>query len=79
MSPNDIESKVKAIICDQLVVSPELIRPDMTFEELRADSLAIVEFVIACELEFKLSIPDEAIEHIKTVKDAVDYVTAHAP
>lgn len=74
-----IESKVKEIICQQLEVSPEQLRPEASFvDDLKADSLAVVELVLALEQEFKLEIPEEDTERIKTVKDAMDYIKSHA-
>ena len=50
-----IEAKVKEIICQQLEVSPEQLRPEASFvDDLKADSLAVVELVLALEQEFKL-------------------------
>ena len=74
-----IESKVKEIICQQLEVSPEQLRPEASFvDDLKADSLAVVELVLALEQEFKIEIPEEDTERIKTVKDATDYIKSHA-
>ena len=73
-----IESKVREIICQQLEVSPEQLRPEASFvDDLKADSLAVVELVLALEQEFKLEIPEEDTERIKTVKDATDYIKSH--
>ncbi len=73
MSPDEIESKVKEIICNQLEVSLEQLRPEASFiDDLKADSLAVVELVLAFEQEFKIAIPEEDTEQIKTVKDAVE-------
>ena len=78
MSPEEIETKVKEIICQQLEVSPEQLRPEASFvDDLKADSLAVVELVLALEQEFKLEIPEEDTEQIKTVKDAIEYIKAH--
>lgn len=78
MSPDEIESKVKEIICQQLEVSPEQLRPEASFvDDLKADSLAVVELVLALEEAFKIEIPDEDTEQIKTVQDAVDYIKNH--
>jgi acyl carrier protein len=75
----DIEAKVKEIICNQLEVSPEKVKPEASFtDDLKADSLAVVELVLAFEEAFKIEIPDEDTEQIKTVRDAVDYIKAHA-
>ena len=79
MSPEDIEKKVKEIICSQLEVSEEQLRPEASFiDDLKADSLAVVELVLAFETEFKIEIPEEDTEQIKTVKDAVNYIKSHA-
>ena len=75
----DVENKVKEIICAQLEVSPEKVRPEASFtDDLKADSLAVVELVLALEEAFSIEIPDEDTEQIKTVKDAVDYIKGHA-
>ena len=79
MSPEDIEKKVKEIITQQLEVSAEQLRPEASFvDDLKADSLAVVELVLALEQEFKLEIPEEDTEQIKTVKDATNYIKTHA-
>ena len=78
-SPEEIEAKVKEIICNQLEVSPEQLRPEASFiDDLKADSLAVVELVLALEEAFSIEIPDEDTEQIKTVKDAIEYIKAHA-
>ncbi|MEA5469569.1 acyl carrier protein [Spirulina sp. 06S082] len=67
--------KVKKIIVDQLEVDEKSVKPEATFaEDLGADSLDIVELVMALEEEFDIEIPDEAAEKIETVKLAVDYI-----
>src|ERR1700709_1176072 len=78
MSPDEIESKVKEIICNQLEVSPEQLRPEASvIDDLKADSLAVVELLLAFEQEFKITIPQQDTEQIKTPKDAPDYITTH--
>jgi acyl carrier protein len=73
-----IEQKVKNIIADQLGVGEDEIKATSSFiEDLGADSLDIVELVMAMEEEFEVEIPDEEAENIKTVQDAVNYVTTH--
>ena len=73
-----IEARVRSIIADQLGVSEDEIRPDSNFiEDLGADSLDIVELIMAMEEEFETEIPDEEAENIRTVGDAVGYVSAH--
>ena len=79
MNPEQIEARVKEIICQQLEVSEEQLRPESSFvDDLKADSLAVVELVLALEQEFKIEIPDEDTEQIKTVKNALDYIKTHA-
>jgi acyl carrier protein len=79
MTPAEMEAKVKELICQQLEVSPEQCVETASFvDDLKADSLAVVELVLALEQEFKIEIPDEDTEQIKTVKDAVDYIKSHA-
>ena len=78
MSPEEIEKKVKEIICSQLEVSENELGPEKSFiDDLKADSLAVVELVLAFETEFKIEIPEEDTEQIKTVKDAVHYIKTH--
>ena len=79
MTPEQIEARVKEIICQQLEVSEEQLRPESSFvDDLKADSLAVVELVLALEQEFKIEIPNEDTEQIKTVKNALDYIKSHA-
>jgi acyl carrier protein len=67
--------KVKKIIVDELGVDPSQVTPQASFvDDLGADSLAVVELVMAFEKEFGISIPDEDAEKIKTVGDAVKYI-----
>lgn len=72
----DVEHKVKAIIAKNLDLDVNDIKPESSFiNDLGADSLAIVELVLAFEEEFELDIPDEETEKIRTVNDAVNYIT----
>ena len=74
----DLESKVKEIISNQLEVSTEQLSPNASFiDDLKADSLAVVELVLALEQEFKINIPEEDTEKIKTVGDAITYIKTH--
>ncbi len=78
MTKEELESKVKELICEQLEVSEDQLSPEASFvDDLKADSLAVVELVLALEQEFDLEIPDEDTEKIKTVKDAVGYIQTH--
>lgn len=79
LSADATEKKVKEIIHNQLEVSEEQLRPEASFiHDLEADSLAVVELVLAFEQEFKITIPEEDAVQIKTVKDAVNYIKIHA-
>ncbi len=69
-----VEAKVKGIIADQLEVATDKLTMDTTFEDIDADSLDIVELVMALEEEFDLEISDQEIENIKTVGDVVKYI-----
>lgn len=71
----EILERVKKIIADQLGMDEDDITPDASFiDDLGADSLDIVELIMAFEEEFDLEIPDEDAEKIKTVQDVVDYI-----
>ncbi len=75
----DVEQKVREIICEQLSVEESEVTLEASFvESLNADSLDIVELIMAFEEEFKIEIPDEEAEKIRIVGDAVKYITAHA-
>jgi acyl carrier protein len=72
-----VAEKVKQIIVEQLGVDESQVEPSASFvDDLGADSLDIVELVMAFEEAFDLDIPDEDAEKIKTVKDAIDYIEA---
>jgi acyl carrier protein len=71
----DIEAKVKDIIINELGVEAEKVTPEASFvEDLGADSLDIVELVMAFEEEFGIEIPDEDAEKLQTVGDAINYI-----
>jgi len=73
-----VEEKVKQIIVEQLGVDESQVDPAASFvEDLGADSLDIVELVMAFEEAFEIDIPDEDAEKITTVKDAIDYIQSH--
>ena len=70
-----IHPKVKDIIVEQLGVDPEKVKSEASFiDDLGADSLDIVELVMAMEEEFDLEIPDEDAEKLKTVQDVATYL-----
>lgn len=71
----DIKEKVKQIICEQLSVAEEDVVPEASFvDDLGADSLDLVEMIMAMEEAFDISIADEDAEKIKSVQDAWDYI-----
>ncbi len=75
-SAEEIAGRVKSIIVEQLGVNMEEVIPTASFiEDLGADSLDIVELIMALEEEFDLEIPDEDAEKIQTVDDVIKYVT----
>ena len=72
-----VDEKVKQIIVEQLGVEESEVTPNASFvDDLGADSLDVVELVMAFEEAFELEIPDEDAEKIATVKDAIDYIEA---
>ncbi|AFM42535.1 acyl carrier protein [Desulfosporosinus acidiphilus SJ4] len=66
--------QVKAIVVEQLGVDEATVTQETSFEELNADSLDIVELIMALEEAFDMDIPDEEAEKIRTVGDAVNYI-----
>lgn len=73
-----IEERVRSIIADQLGVSEEEVKADSKFiEDLGADSLDIVELIMAMEEEFETEIPDEEAEKIRNVNDVVTFIKNH--
>ncbi len=76
MTEAEIFETVKKIVSDQLSVDVEKVTPEADFaNDLSADSLDVVELVMALEEEFSVEIPDESAEKIKTVQDAVDFIS----
>jgi acyl carrier protein len=75
---DDIETKVKDIIVEQLGVDAAQVKPESSFvNDLGADSLDTVELVMALEEAFDMEIPDEEAEKIQTVNQAVTYIQSH--
>ncbi len=74
-----IEARVREIVAEQLQISATEINLDSSFiDALGADSLDIVELVMAMEESFEMDIPDEEAEKIQTVRNAIDYIKAHS-
>lgn len=70
--------KIQEIIADKLSIDTEEITLDSSFiDDLNADSLDIVELIMALEDELEMEIPDEVVENFKTVGDVVEYVKAN--
>ena len=75
MSSEEVFDKVKEIIVEQLGVAETAITPEASFiDDLGADSLDIVELIMALEEEFDLEIPDADAEKVVTVNDVVEYI-----
>jgi acyl carrier protein len=73
-----VEEKVKKIITEKLSVEMEELVPEASFvDDLGADSLDLVELIMAMEEEFDTDISDEDAEQITTVQDAIDYINSH--
>ncbi|MDN5361077.1 acyl carrier protein [Moorella naiadis (nom. illeg.)] len=73
----DVFEKIKGIVAEQLGVEEDEITMETSFEDLNADSLDIVELIMALEEEFDLEIPDEDAEKLTTVGAAVAYIKEH--
>ncbi|MGB9711604.1 MAG: acyl carrier protein [Dissulfurimicrobium sp.] len=75
----DIENKMVDIIASQLSVAKEKVVPSASFvDDLGADSLDLVELVMAMEEEFGIEIADEDAEKMQTVQNAIDFIKAHS-
>lgn len=76
---SDTADRVKKIVVEHLGVEDEKVTPDASFiDDLGADSLDIVELVMAFEEEFGVEIPDDAAEKINSVGDAIKYIDENA-
>ena len=78
MSSEEVFEKVKGIIVNQLGVADTSVTMEASFiDDLGADSLDIVEFVMALEEEFDIEIPDADAEKVVSVSDVVEYIKEH--
>ena len=78
MSEEEIFNKIKDMIADNFDVDKDKITEDTNFmNDLDADSIDLVEFILQLEDEFGAEIPDDEAEKIKTIGDAVSYINAH--
>ena len=76
---SDTADRVKKIVVEHLGVEADQVTEAASFiDDLGADSLDIVELVMAFEEEFNVEIPDDAAEKISTVKDAIDFINANS-
>jgi acyl carrier protein len=72
-----VTKRVTSIVVEQLSVEESALVPEANLlDDLGADSLDVVELVMALEEEFGIEIPDDDVENIRTIKDVVDYVVA---
>ncbi|MBT3218690.1 MAG: acyl carrier protein [Proteobacteria bacterium] len=77
MANDEVAQKITNLIAENLCVKPSEVVPTASFiEDLNADSLDIVELVMAIEKDFDIEIPDDEAEKISTVQDAIDYIVA---
>ena len=75
MTNEELFNSIKRMIVDQLGVDEDTITEDSSFvDDLNADSLDMVELVMAMEQEFDISVPDEVAEKVGTVGDAVEFI-----
>ena len=75
---SNVFEKVKEIIVDKLAVDESAVKPEAAFiEDLGADSLDIVDLIMALEEEFGIDIPDEEAQKLRTIGDAVKYIEDH--
>jgi acyl carrier protein len=74
-----IEEKIKKIVAEKLSVDPEEVIPEASFvDDLGADSLDLVELIMAMEEAFDIEVPDEEAEKLQTVQDAMNYIKAQS-
>ncbi len=76
---DNVFEKVKKVVCEELGVQDSEVKPESSFtEDLGADSLDVVELVMALEEQFSIEIPDDDVANLKTVGDVVSYIEKKA-
>jgi acyl carrier protein len=74
----DTTKRIRVLVAEQLGIDPQEVRPEASIlDDLGADSLDVVELVMAIEDEFDIEVPDEAAEGIRTIGDVERYVSQH--
>jgi len=80
MATEDIAQRVQDVIAASLKLERSSVRPEASFKaDLVTDSLDVIEMALAMEKEFGVHVPDEVLPQMKTVQDAIDYITKHVP
>ena len=74
LAPDDVTGKVLHIIADKQRIPAETVTLDSTFEELKIDSLDAINIIFALEDEFRIDIPDGAVQNMRSVRDSVEGV-----
>lgn len=74
IAPNDIEARVIRVIAETQKIPVESVTTDKSFQDLKIDSLDGINVVFGLESEFDISIPDEGLENMRSVRDAIDGV-----
>ncbi|MBN9682847.1 MULTISPECIES: acyl carrier protein [unclassified Corallococcus] len=78
MTADEILAGLREILEELAGVSPDDVEPGKSFtDDLEVDSLSMIEVVVAAEEKFSVKIPDEEVQNLKTVQDAVDYIEKH--
>lgn len=73
-----VEEKIQKIVAEKLSVEPSEVLPEASFvDDLGADSLDLVELIMAMEEAFDIEIADEDAEKLQTVQDAINYIKSH--
>lgn len=71
----DVLNEVRNIIANQLNIDVAEVKPETTFEDVKADSLDVVEVIMSIESAFDIQIPDMEVEHLNSVQELSDFIT----